>query len=216
MSRILVAVEGEVTMRAAQTLSAHPGVESISLLGPAKSSFFPTTNEAEGHDIVVGGDLAAQVGLEVRIPAAVWGDLGDQDGLSRASIEGLALALAVGVDGVEVVAVATPGNREGDEALMFPSPIDSVPTTTEKVDGHEIHFGASPESVSAAMVRGRDIDRVIIDDHAFMRGIALAAAAATLIEQPAPGGDPVWTRSSSYLRAAVEMGLVIGERTPTG
>jgi hypothetical protein len=56
---------------------------------------------------------------------------------------------------------------------------------------------------------------VIVDDHQFLEGVALAAAAVAALEgEPLAGPTPVWTRAEAYLRAAVDMGLVIAERSP--
>lgn len=215
VTRILIAVEGEMTMRAAQSLAVHPGVDEITLLAPAKSSYFPTVKSADGHDMVVGGSVATEVGADSGIPAVVWGPLGDQPGLEHCSIEGLALALAVGTEAVDTVAVAIPGDPGGDQPVTFPSPIDTVQTNSRRVDGHEVLVGHTDGDLAAAMVWGSRLHRVILDSHPFMAGIALAAAAATLVDNPVDGAAGVWTRASDYLGACVDMGLVIGERAPT-
>ncbi len=216
MNRVLIAVEGEVTMRAAQSLAAQPGVDQISLLAPAKSASFPTVERATGYDLIVGRAVAAEVGAKEGIPAVVEGTLEVQPGMYHASIAGLAMSLAVGVDGVETVAVATPGEPQGRRHLVFPSPIDARNAVEDRVDGHEVLVANGAGPLASAMVLGADRHRVIVDDHHFLAGIALAAAAAVALTDPPEEPVPVWTRAGDYLRLAVEMGLVIGERAAAG
>ncbi|MGA7270440.1 MAG: hypothetical protein WB239_05140 [Acidimicrobiia bacterium] len=216
MNRVLVAVEGEVTMRAAHSLAAQPGIDQISLLAPARSASFPTVERATGYDLVVGRGVAAEVGVKEGIPAVVEGTLGEQPGVYHASLRGLAMALAVGVEGVDIVAVALPGEPQGRRQLVFPSPIDARNAVEERMDGHELSVANGTGPLAAAMVLGGDRHRVIIDDHHFMAGIALAAAAAVALADPPQEPEPVWTRAVDYLRVAADMGLVIGERAATG
>jgi hypothetical protein len=216
VNRILIAVEGELTMRAAQSLASQPGVDQLSLLAPAKSASFPTVERATGYDLVVGRTVAAEVGANEGIPAVVEGTLKGQPGIYHASIQGLAMALAVGVDEVETVAIATPGDPQGRDQLVFPSPIDSRKARAKRVDGHEVLVASGPGPLASAIVLGANRHRVIVDDHHFMAGIALAAAAAVALTDPPHESLPVWTRAVDYLRVAVEMGLVIGERAAAG
>lgn len=216
MNRVLIAVEGEVTMRAAQSLATHPGVDQISLLAPAKSASFPTVERATGYDLVLGRGVAAEVGADEGITAIVEGTLAGQAGLYHASIAGLALSLAVGTQGVDIVGIAEPGEPQGSRRLVFPSPIDARNAREERLDGHELLVASGAGPLAAAIVLGGDRHRVIVDDHHFMAGIALAAAAAIALNDPPQGPEPVWTRALDYLRAAVDMGLVIGERAATG
>lgn len=212
MSRLVVAVEGEVTMRAAQSLVVHPGVDEVALLAPAKSLHFPTVSSPAGWDLVVGSEKAARAGRRHGIPVAVAGTLDDQPGVFLGSAVGLALALAVGVDMVETIAVALPGEASGDDDVVFPSPIDARPTIVERHDGHDIRVSRGPGNLAAVMVMGSDRHRVVLDDHSFMTGIALAAAAIVGLDAGQVTAFPVWSRSADYLQTAVAMGLVIGER----
>lgn len=213
VSRIVVAVDGEVTMRAAQSLAVYPGVETVAVLGPAKSPHFPTIDTPAGWDLVIGSERAAKVAAKHELPAAVVGDLHAQPGMSLGSPIGLALALAVGIDALETVAVALPGAPEGESMVVFPSPIDNREATIDIVDGHEVHLARGEGPLAAAMALGARRHRVIVDDFAFLEGIALAAAAVVALEDPADGPTPVWVRAVSYLRVATDMGLVIGERS---
>lgn len=214
MSRIVVVVDGEVDMRAAQSLAVHPGVEAVALLGPTKSPHFPTVATPAGWDLVLGSGRAAEVAAEHAMAAAIVGELSDQRGISLGSPHGLALALAVGLEAVQTVAVALPGPPAGESAVVFPSPIDARPAIVESVDGHEVHVARGEGSLAAAMALGADRHRVIVDDHSFLEGVALAAAAVAALAAGLEGPTPVWTRADAYLRAAVDMGLVIGERSP--
>lgn len=211
MTSVLVVVDGEVTMRAAHTLSAHPGIESVSLLAPARSDHFDTVDHAADGSVVMGTDGAVEVAETARAPVATTEHTAVARGLSGAGITGLALALAVGVEGVDTVAVAAPGHPTGERRIVFPSPIDSLAVDEEVVDGHRLLIGGGSDPLGAAMVSGTRRHRVIVDDHRFMSGIALAAA-AVLAAPNGTNGSPVWTRAEDYLRVAVEMGLVIGER----
>lgn len=213
MSRVVIAVDGEVTLRAAQSLAVHPGVDEVAVLSPAENTHFATVETPDGFDLVVGTNRAAAVAAEADLPVAVTGELDDQAGVFLGSLSGLALALAVGVDDVETVAVARPGEAGGDVSLVFPSPIDSRRAKVSRVDGHELHVAGGDGPLGAAMVLGGNRHRVIVDDHAFMAGIALAGAAVVALAHPVDRAIPVWTRATDYLRAVAEMGLVIGERS---
>lgn len=210
VSRVAIAVDGEVTLRAAQSLSVHPGVDEVVVLSPSENTHFATVENARGFDVLVGTDRAAPLGVRDQVPVAVTGDLPDQPGVSLGSPIGLALALAVGLEAVEIVGVATPGDAEGAETVVFPSPIDARFADKRKIDGHLVHVAGGDGPLAAAMVLGAGRHRVIVDDHRFMAGVALAAAAAVSLATGLDG--PVWTRAAEYLRTAVEMGLVIGER----
>lgn len=206
--RVVVAVEGEVTTRAAQSLSTQPGLE-VSLLGGPDTTQFRKVGDASGHDVVVGVDRARDAASRAGIPAVVTGDLSGYEGVSFASIPGLALALAAGLESVSRVAVALPGDSRGNTTVVFPSPIDSRRAETQVVDGRDIQVARDDQPVAAALALGHDRHRVIIDDHPYMEGIALAAGLAVL----RPGLSlPVWEDAAAYLRMAADMGLVIGER----
>ena len=213
MSRLVVAVEGEVTMRAAQSLVVHPGVDQVALLAPAKSVHFPTVTSPVGWDLVIGSERAAGAGRKHGIPVAVTGTLDDQPGIFLGSPVGLALALAVGVDMVETIALAQPGEASGDSTVVFPSPIDARTAIVEHHDGHDIQVARGQGNLAAVMVMGSDRHRVVLDDNSFLTGIALAAAAVVGLDSEPGTALPVWTRSADYLQTAVSMGLVIGERS---
>ena len=212
MTAVLIVVDGEVTVRAAHSLSAHPGVSSIALLAPARSSHFPTVEDPDGFDVVVGTDGARRVGIDTGGTVATTEPGLSTPGLSGATVAGLALALAVGVDDLEEVAVALPGQPAGDRRVVFPSPIDGRMAVSDSMDGHTLLVAEGPGPLGAALVSGGARQRVIVDDHAFLSAVALAAAAGVIVEDGMTESAPVWTRAQDYLRVAVEMGLVVGER----
>lgn len=209
--RLLVAIEGEVTMRAAQSLHVHPGVETVALLGPSKAPGFDTVDSAAGFDAVFGAKTAAGTARTFGMPAVVIGGLEGQPGIAGASVVGLALALAAAEGPDALVAVAVPGEVTGDRRVVFPSPLDGRAATAERHGGREVLVARDQAPLGAAMVMGETRHRVILDDHRFLEGVALAAAVALL---PEIQGEPlpVWARPGPYLRTAAEMGLVVAER----
>lgn len=209
--RVAIAVEGEVTTRAAQSLSAHPGIEVV-LLAPSTSSQFQVVDTPDGCTAVFGEAEAGRVGVAHGIPAVVTGASDAAAGVSWASIRGLALALAADLDDVEAVAVGVPGDPGGTETVVFPSPIDGRAAERETVNGRTVLVGRGDGPLAAALALGRSRHRVIVDDHRFMEAVALAAGIAVL--DPV-GSVPVWERPGPYLHTAAAMGLVIGERVPT-
>lgn len=211
--RVLVAVDGESTTRAAQSLADHPGIDTVALLAPASSRQFETVTSAEGFDVVVGKAVAAETAQRAGIPAVVEDELPvDSPGVYGASIVGLALALAADLEGEPLTAVALEGEPAGDRTVMFPSPVDSRPVTEERISGRRVLVGRGEGPLQAAIALGTDRHRVVMDHARFMEGIALAAGVGILLEEATETSLPVWERNSVYLRTAVEMGLVIGER----
>lgn len=210
--RVAVAVEGDVTTRAAQSLSAHPDVEVV-LLSPATSSQFQVVDTPAGCAAVFGTVHAARVASEVGLPAVVTNNGDPGPGLHWASLEGLALALSAEMEEAQTVAVAVPGDAGGEDTIVFPSPIDGRSAYQKAVGPRSVYVAGTEGPLAAALAIGRDRHRVILDDHHFMQAIALAAAVGILMEDPITVPMPVWERSGLYLRTAAEMGLVIGERT---
>lgn len=211
--KVAIAVEGEVTTRAAQSLSSHPDVEVV-LLAPANSSQFEVVDTPEGCVAVFGAGTAVRVAAASRLPAVTTAGLEGQPGVAWASIQGLALALASDLDSIRRVAAAIPGEPGGDETVVFPSPIDGRHAMDEKVDSRHLLVARGEGSLASALALGGDRHRAIMDDHRFMEAIALAAGVGVLGEGELTEAVPVWERSGPYLQTAAEMGLVIGERTP--
>ncbi len=65
----------------------------------------------------------------------------------------------------------------------------------------------SPNEFAACLAIGADRRVTIIDAAAFMSGIALAAAVDIADSTP----KPAWDDALTYLRAAMDMGLVMAE-----
>lgn len=211
--RVAVVVEGDLTLRAAHSLATHSRIESVSVLGPTESNSFDVVDSVAGYDLVVGRDRAADLAAQHGVPAVVSGESGGSGGVEQCSIEGLALALAVGMEDLEHVAIALPGAPAGDDTFTFPSPIDQRQVVTEFTQSHAILVGRGEAAVAAAMACGADIHRVVLDDHSFMAGIALASGVGVFLDTGETDGSvPAWTEASSYLRTAIDMGLVMGER----
>lgn len=211
--RVLVAVDGESTTRAAQSLADHPGIEAVALLAPASSRNFETVSSADGFDVVVGKAVAAETAQQAGLPAIVEGQLPEGcRGVYGASIAGLALALSEDLSDSPIAAVALEGEPDGDRTVMFPSPIDSRPATEETFAGRRLLVALGEGPLQAAIALGPNRHRVVMDQARFMEGIALAAGVGILLDQAVETAIPVWEAASSYLKAAVDMGLVIGER----
>lgn len=212
--KVAIAVEGEVTTRAAQSLSSHPDVEVV-LLAPAQSSQFEVVDTPEGCVAVFGAGTAVRVAAASHLPAVTTTGLDGGPGVAWASIQGLALALGSDLDSIGCIAAAIPGEPGGEETVVFPSPIDGRQAVEEKVDSRSVLVARGEGALASALALGGDRHRAIMDDHLFMEAIALAAGVGVLGEGEVTGAVPVWERSGPYLRTATEMGLVIGERNPT-
>jgi hypothetical protein len=211
--RVLVAVDGESTTRAAQSLADHPGIETVALLAPASSRNFETVTSADGFDVVVGKAVAAETAQRAGLPAVVEGELPDGSrGVYGASIQGLAIALSKDLSDSPLAAVALEGEEDGDRTVMFPSPIDSRPATEETFAGHSLLVARGEGPLQAAIALGGDRHRVVMDQARFMEGIALAAGVGILLDRSVENVLGVWEAASTYLSTAVAMGLVLGER----
>lgn len=208
--RLVMAVEGESTTRAAQSLAVHPGVDEVALLAPTTSRQFQTVESALGFDAVVGAGKAASIADRAGIPAIVTGALHAQPGVAWASVEGVAFALLEGDAGRPAVAIE--GEPGGETPIVFPSPIDSRTAEEEFIDGRSLLVARGAGPLAAAMVLEPNRHRVILDDQAFLRGVALAAGVGLLLDGPVDVPVPVWERAAAYLKTASDMGLVIGER----
>lgn len=208
--RLVVAVEGEPTTRAAQSLAVHPGVDEVALLAPTTSKQFETVESAAGFDAVVGAGKAASTAARAGIAAIVTGALQGQTGVAWASVEGVAFALLEG--DAATTAIAIEGEPGGETPIVFPSPIDSRMAEEAIVDGRSLLVARGPGPLAAAMVLEPNRHRVVLDDEAFLRGVALAAGVGILLDGPVDGPVPVWERAAAYLKTASEMGLVVGER----
>jgi hypothetical protein len=199
-----------MAVRAAHSLSAHPGVDAVVVIGPARSRNFRVVPDASGCDLLIAtGPEAPERAIKLGVPL-VWDGDEATPGVSvwGASPKGLALALAAREPDPRVVAVAHPDLDEGtDHQVRFPDPIGLLRVTDASLDGGQVAIAKSPNQFAACLAVGSERSVTMIDDGAFMSGIALAAGAMVAGEDP----GPVWERALDYLQVAAAMGLVMAE-----
>lgn len=208
--KIGVLVTGDAAVRAAHSLDAHPGVSEVVVIGPARSRSFVVVPDAEGCDYLVGtGTEAAEKARAHGVPL-IWDGETPEEGVAvyGGSPQGLTLALAARESDPRLVAVAHPGLDPGtDNRAAFPHPVGRVGVTDGSYAGHRLAWGKSPNSFAASLTRGLRRNVTIVDQGAFMSGVALAAGLAVADEK----AKPVWADALTYLHAATDMGLVMAE-----
>lgn len=208
--RIGVLVTGDTAVRAAHSLSAHPGVEEVVVVGPATSRSFKVVATAEGCDLLVGtGDSAPPTARKHGVPL-LWDGENVEDGVVvwGASVAGLTLALASRETDTRLVALADPNQDEhNNRKLRFPDPVSTLGVSNTTYAGRPLTMGKSPNEFSACLVVSSKRSVTIVDQAHFMAGVALAAGVGVLGAEPLP----VWNRALTYLNTATEMGLVMGE-----
>ena len=208
--RVGVLVTGDVAVRAAHSLTAHPDVDEVVVIGPARSKSFKVVKSANKCDFLVGsGPDAPQRAEEHGVPL-LW-DGEDQTASTHvwgASPQGLTLAMASRESDPRLVAVAHPSLDGGrDHRARFPDPIGRLDVADTTYAGQHLATATSPNEFAACLAIGADRRVTIIDDGLFISGIALAAAIAVIEEEP----GPVWQSALPYLQAATRMGLVMAE-----
>ncbi|HEX9865260.1 MAG TPA: hypothetical protein VGC03_09875, partial [Acidimicrobiia bacterium] len=115
--KVGVLVTGDIAVRAAHSLSAHPGIDEVVVIGPARSRSFRVVPDADGCDVLIGtGDRAPNKARELGV-RLVWDGDDPTDGVVvwGASPVGVALALAARESEPRVVAVAHPDLDEGTD-----------------------------------------------------------------------------------------------------
>lgn len=210
--RIGLLVTGDASVRAGHSLAAHPGIDELVVIGPARSKSFEVVDTAEGCDFLIGcGEQAPKMARRHGV-SLVWD--GDQPakGVSvwGASPLGLVLALAAREDDPRLVAVAHKDFLDGatDRFTRFPEPVGRVGVHDERPGGRPVAVGRSRNQFSACLVEGASRRVTIVDDGSFLAGISLAAGVAVAMED----GGAVWDSALTYLEAATAMGLVMAER----
>jgi hypothetical protein len=124
-----------------------------------------------------------------------------------ASPEGLTLALAARETDPRVIAVAHPDLEGGDDQrIRFPDPIGSLGTINTVYAGRSLAVAKASDRFAVCLAVGTERRVTVIDDAAFMSGIALAAGVAALNG----GATAVWDEALAYLNTATEMGLAMG------
>ena len=210
--RVGLLVTGDTSVRAAHSLAAHPGIEEVVVLGPATSKSFRVVEDGTGLDVLVGsGDKAPVLAGRHDIPL-VWDGHQQAPGVAvwGASPVGLTLAMASRESEPRLVAVAHPEveSNGNSQSIRFPDPIGRLDTTEVSLGGKPIATAKSPNDFAAALVRTAARNVTIIDQGAFLAGIALAAA-TTLYK--AGEARPVWDDALPYLETVAAMGLVMAE-----
>lgn len=208
--RIGVLVTGDVAVRAAHSLAAHPGVDEVVVIGPARSKSFPVVPDAEGCDYLVGtGEQGLEKAQEHGVPL-IWDGDRPEAGVAvyGAGPQGLALAMASREPDPQLVAVAHPALEAGsDHRPRFPSPVGRIGVVDTTYAGQPLATGRSPNSYAACLAIGARRNVTIVDHGQFMSGVALAGGVVV-----ADGGcRPVWDDALDYLHAVTEMGLVMAE-----
>ncbi len=201
---------GDIAVRAAHSLSAHPEVEEVVVVGPARSKSFEVVDSARGCDYLIGsGDEAPARALPHEVPLLWDGETGETGvAVWGASPEGLTLALASRESDPRLIALAHPSMTGGkDHRARFPDPVGRIDVADSTYGGHRIALGRSPNEFAACLAIGADRRVTIIDDGLFMSGVALAASVAAANGEP----GPVWDAALPFLMTATELGLVMAE-----
>lgn len=208
--RIGVLVTGDIAVRAAHSLNAHPAIDEVVVIGPARSKSFQVVESTDGCDFLIGtGAKAPNTARDQGVPL-VWDGEDQVPGVAvwGASPQGLTLALASRETDPRVVAVAHPELDEGSDHLArFPDPIGQLDVIDGTYGGQRLAAAASPNEFAAALAIGAERRVTVVDQGAFMSGIALAAAVTIADREP----KAVWDDALPYLRAAIAMGLVMAE-----
>lgn len=208
--KIGVLVTGDTAVRAAHSLSAHPTVDSVVVIGPATSKNFPVVDTAEGCDFLVGtGKRAPAEALRHGVPL-LWDGESVTEGVAvwGASHMGLTLALASREKDPRLVATAHPDAEGGsDHKARFPDPLGQLDVVDMLYDGHRLAVAASPNEFCACLAIGAGRRVTIVDDADFLDGIALAAA----VDVAGPDPKSVWDDALTYLETVASMGLVMAE-----
>lgn len=208
--KVGVLASGDTAVRAAHSLSAHHSVEEVVVVGPARSRSFRVVPDASELDVLIGsGDAAPERARRLGVPLLWDGDKPAQGVVVwGASPVGLALALGAREPDPRIIAIAHPDLDEGfDHQVRFPDPVGPAKVADTTFGGKHVALAHAPDRFAACLAVGSERQVTIVDDGAFMSGIALAAAIDVIAEETAP----VWESALVYLQAAAAMGLVMAE-----
>lgn len=198
-------------MRAAHTLQAHPGVDEVVVVGPAKSKSFEVVDTADEVDYLVASGPSAPGLARKRGKPLIWDGDEPADGVAvwGASPVGIAITLATRESDPRLVAVAHPAidGNGSTRTTRFPDPVGRLGVRDVQVSGRPIALARSDNEFAACLAVGASRRVTVVDDANFLSGVALAAGIAAVGDTPAP----VWDRALPYLEAATEMGLVMAE-----
>lgn len=198
-------------MRAGHSLAAHPGVDEVVVIGPASSKSFQVVSDASSCDLVLGsGEVAISLAKKHSV-RLIWDGAEREEGVAvwGANPEGLAMALAAREPDPRLVAVAHPDidANKADRAVRFPNPVGRISVEETMLGGRPLARAKSPNEYAACLAVGASRRVTVVDDAAFLSGVALAAAFAVVGDEPLA----VWEKSLVYLEAATQMGLVMAE-----
>ena len=207
--KIGVLVTGDTAVRAAHSLSAHPGIESVVVIGPARSKSFDVVAAADDCDYLIGTGPDAIKKARKHGRPLIWDGENPAEGVAvyGASPPGLAVALAARESDPRVVAVAHPDVEGGhDHVVRFPDPVGQLEVKDATYGGRRLAMAEATDKYAACIAIGAERRVTVIDEGPFMAGIALAAGVSVVDEAP----RAVWDDALDYLRTATEMGLVMG------
>jgi hypothetical protein len=205
-----VLVTGDTAVRAAHSLSAHPTVDEVVVVGPARSKSFRVVPNAAECDFLVGTGSGAPALARNHGVALIWDGEALEDGIivAAGSPAGLGLAVASREPDPRLVAVAHPDFAEGsDHVVRFPDPVGSATVADTIYAGRRVAMAKSPNRFAACLAVGAGRSVTIVDDGAFLSGIALAAGVAIAGTEP----TLVFEDALRYLEAAAAMGLLMAE-----
>lgn len=209
--RVGLLVTGDISVRAAHTLQAHPGVDEVVVVGPAKSKSFEVVDTAKDVDYLVGSGPSAPGLAHKHGKPLIWDGDEPADGVVvwGASPVGIAITLAAREPDPRLVAVAHPAidGNGSSRTTRFPDPVGRLGVRDVQVSGRPVALAQSNNEFAACLAVGGSRRVTVVDDGNFLSGVALAAGIAAAGDTPAP----VWERALPYLEAATEMGLVMAE-----
>jgi hypothetical protein len=185
-------------------------VDEVVVIGPARSRNFLVVPDAEDCAYLVGTGPGAPARARELGVGLVWDGFEPVEGavVWGASPIGVALSLAAREPDSRIVAVAHPELEEGsDHQVRFPDPIGSLRVADAVVGGRHAALAKSPNQFAACLAVGSERRVTIIDDGAFLSGVALAAGVMVAGAEPIP----VWDRALPYLQTAAAMGLVMAD-----
>lgn len=205
-----VLITGDTAVRAAHSLSAHGSVDEVVVVGPARSKSFRVVPSAEECDFLIGTGpdappLARGHGVEL-----IWDGESLEEGVVVAgcSPAGMALAIASRESDPRLVAVAHPDFVEGSgHVVRFPDPIGAAPVADSTYANRRVAMAKSPNRFAACLAVGAGRSVTIVDDGAFLSGIALAAG----IDLAQEGPKLAFEEALTYLETAAAMGLLMAD-----
>lgn len=128
--------------------------------------------------------------------------------MAGGSPAGLALALASRESDPRLVAVAHPDYAEGsDHVVRFPKPVGRGAVTDTTYSERRVAMAKSQNRFAACLAVGAGRSVTIVDDAAFLSGIALAAGVDVAGDTPIM----VFDNALTYLHTATDMGLVMAD-----